>query len=109
MKAKRSVIIVLVLAVAGVAAGNYIRGEKAKSILCQPEEPLCIFEPKKSTNAINAPCYTVLTAVATDDQGAESTSEPVVVHFVPKPTPTPCEKTCGTTLGRDLSEQMPQQ
>ncbi len=94
MRAKRSVIIVLVLAVAGVAAGNYFRDEKAKSILRQPEEPLCIFEPKKSTNAINAPCYAVLTAVATDNQGAQSTSDAVIVHFVPKPTPTLCEKEC---------------
>ena len=50
-------------------------------------EPLCVFDPPKSTNAINAPCYTIITAVATDDKGANAVDSRII-HFTPKPSPT---------------------
>jgi len=46
-----------------------------------PKEPVCIFDPPQSTNATNAPCYTILRAVATDNSGAQTASEPTVVHI----------------------------
>jgi hypothetical protein len=61
----------------------------------QPPEQPCRFSPAESTNSINAPCYAIVTAVATDNQGAQTISAPVLVHFKkPKPTPTPCARKC---------------
>lgn len=48
------------------------------------KEPECVFDPPTSTNAINAPCYAVITAIATDDKGATAVSAPVVIHFKPR-------------------------
>ena len=67
-------------------------------VVIQAKEPECIFDPPKSTNAINAPCFTVLTAVAKDDKGATGI-HPVVIHFTPKPSPTPPCKIVSTVNG----------
>ena len=90
------------LAVAAVTGVVMLRDESPQprplAVVSGPSEPECIFDPPKSTNAINAPCFTVLTAVAKDDKGATGI-HPVVIHFTPKPSPTPPCKIVSTVNG----------
>lgn len=39
-------------------------------------------EPMCNEKASNAPCYVILTAVATDNKGAQTVSKPVTIHIV---------------------------
>lgn len=54
----------------------------------QDGRPQCVYDPPGTTNAVNAPCYSALWAVATDTNGLQGTSPRNIVNVDPAPVAT---------------------
>lgn len=75
MKQRRRIKLIAVVFVICAALFVYARSQQLRP---KPIAPQC------NKDASNAPCYLVLTAVATDDKGAQTTSSPITIHIKPR-------------------------